>query len=145
MRMASREEIIEALEQWIRDLDDIDEGTAILVEGKKDVQSLRSIGIESDIREMNIGQSMLDLLEHLKRGSGPFDGRPGIRRVIILTDWDNKGEKLASMLGHYCKSVDLEFDLEYRRRIALITGRWIRDVESIDSIYSNLKFGTLKL
>ena len=145
MPRIGREETLDALDQWIQDLSDLDEGSVILVEGKKDVQALRSMGVESDIRELNLGHPMIDLLEHLKRGSGPFEGRIKAVKLVILTDWDRKGGKLASVLVQYCKSVDLEFDLDFRRRIALITSRWIRDVESINSIYWNLKNGSIKV
>ncbi|MGA1821430.1 MAG: hypothetical protein ACMUIG_02765 [Thermoplasmatota archaeon] len=144
MKGSDWEEVSEALDRWILDIEGIEEGAAILVEGKKDTYSLRSLGIGGDIREMNVGLPILDLLEHMKRGTGPFEERPRIKKLIILVDWDRKGDRLASMLEQYCRSVELECDLEFRRRLSMITRRWIVDVESIDSIYRNLKQGKLK-
>jgi 5S rRNA maturation endonuclease (ribonuclease M5) len=61
--------------------------------------------------------------------------------VIILTDWDKRGGRLARSLKDACANSGLRYDLDFRRRIALIAGRWVKDVESLPALLRNLSGG----
>jgi 5S rRNA maturation endonuclease (ribonuclease M5) len=96
-------------------------------------------------KEKRIRGPLLDLLTHLKMGTGPFKKRGKTRLVIIMTDWDRKGGHLASNLVDYCRSIDLAYDLEFRKRIAVLLGRWVKDVEAVAAVFEGLKRGRIKL
>src|SRR5687767_14946301 len=63
--------------------------TPIVVEGLRDVESLRRLGCAGDVHTLNAGTT---LHERAERIAGRTEW------VILLTDWDRKGDQLfASM------------------------------------------------
>ena len=132
----SKEEMIEELSIWIEKLNEKREEVVIVVEGKKDLASLRNIGVNCRIIHLNKGLSVLTFLETLKEGTRPFDDIGSYQTVVILTDWDRTGGQLAHKLEDACKNLAMECDMEIRRELARLTGKWIGDVESLDSLIS---------
>jgi 5S rRNA maturation endonuclease (ribonuclease M5) len=53
------------------------------------------------------------------------------RRVIVLTDWDAKGGRLAQKLKEFLESMPLELDLDTRRRLARVLRGELVHVEGI--------------
>ena len=64
-------------------------GAVILVEGKRDREALAKLGIVEDL-VMTSHQSLLNLAESLARRKAD---------IIILTDWDERGEEVARQLA----------------------------------------------
>ena len=84
-----KEEIVERIERTLEKIREIaSEGIPILVEGKKDEEVLRILGVEGRI--IKVSQQSLNTL---------IDRLYGCRRVLILTDFDEKGEKIAKTLS----------------------------------------------
>jgi len=84
-----KEEIVERIERTLEKIREIaSEGVPILVEGKKDEEILRTLGVEGRI--IKVSQQSLNTL---------IDQLYGCRRVLILTDFDEKGEKIAKTLS----------------------------------------------
>ncbi len=84
-----KEEIVEKIERTLEKIREIaSEGIPILVEGKKDEEVLRILGVEGRI--IKVSQQSLNAL---------IDQLYGCRRVLILTDFDEKGEKIAKTLS----------------------------------------------
>ncbi|MHA1833925.1 MAG: toprim domain-containing protein [Candidatus Baldrarchaeia archaeon] len=84
-----KEEIVERIERTLEKIREIaSEGIPILVEGKKDEEVLRILGVEGRI--IKVSQQSLNTL---------IDQLYGCRRVLILTDFDEKGEKIAKTLS----------------------------------------------
>ena len=84
-----KEEIVEKIERTLEKIREIaSEGIPILVEGKKDEEVLRILGVEGRI--IKVSQQSLNTL---------IDQLYGCRRVLILTDFDEKGEKIAKTLS----------------------------------------------
>ena len=84
-----KEEIVERIERTLEKIREIaSEGIPILVEGKKDEEVLRTLGVEGRI--IKVSQQSLNTL---------IDQLYGCRRVLILTDFDEKGEKIAKTLS----------------------------------------------
>ncbi len=80
------------------------EGAIILVEGRRDVQALRELGVEGKI----VPVSNVPKASIVDRVEGD---------VIILTDWDEKGEILKRCLFNMLLSNGIVADIEIRRRI----------------------------
>jgi len=131
----TKEEVLDGVIEWVDDLNEEGSGAVIVVEGIKDKDALIAIGVEVRIVHLNKGMSMITFLEQLKNGNRPFEGIGPLDRVIILTDWDRTGGHLASILKEACRNLELACDLERRRDLARLTRKWIRDVESIDSLF----------
>ena len=130
----SKEEMIEELQKWVQDLNDRDEDIIIVVEGKKDIESLKNIGVECRMVHMNKGLSVLTYLESIKSNARPFEDLGDFDTMIILTDWDRTGGRLAHKLKDACQNLAVTFDMNPRMQLAKLTGKWVRDVESLDAL-----------
>ncbi len=73
----------------------------IVVEGKNDVSSLRSIEFKGPIIQVNSGESILNFSENLAEE---------YREIIILTDFDRKGKTLKKMIQEYLVSSGVKAD-----------------------------------
>ena len=123
------EEMGQALLDWLQDLNEPGENVVILVEGKKDTACLKRIGATGTIVEINRGVPLLEVISSISR-----DER--YQRALILTDWDRKGGQLAAELMRLCRADGLPYDTYFRKRIAMLTGKWVRDVESLGSVFA---------
>ena len=76
--MINYEDFMKALKELIERAKD---GAIVLVEGRRDVEALKGLGVEGKILPVS-SVSRAKLVESVEGD------------VIILTDWDEKGEKL---------------------------------------------------
>jgi 5S rRNA maturation endonuclease (ribonuclease M5) len=135
-------EIRERIMEWIEEMGSLKDDPVILVEGRKDVDALETLGIEHRIVDINRGMNLFDLIEKLKNGNlkdvnGPYSGT-----VIILTDWDRRGGMLASRLKRAALHFDLVADTDRRKQLVWIVGKWVKDVESLPSFLEKLESDT---
>lgn len=128
---ASARERLEGLAEWVEDLQYASEdGAMVVVEGDKDVEALRELGFRGPLERCSRSflQGLCGDLARLVPGA----------RVVVLTDWDRKGEQLARLLADYLGGEGLASDLEFRRRLrALVMGE-VKDVESLPSMRARL-------
>jgi 5S rRNA maturation endonuclease (ribonuclease M5) len=99
----------------------------ILVEGKRDKMALRTLGFEGEIITINSGKTLTSLADNIAQS---------YRNVIILTDWDKKGNYLAGRIFNLLRDNDVICDLEYRRKLGFYLGPHISTVEEIASLPS---------
>jgi len=122
-------ERLEELEKVFAELQDLSEATPILVEGTKDVEALKRLGISKNVHHLNTGESVFNFCEHLSRRS---------RRLIILTDWDRKGGMLARMLKEACHANEIEADLGIRTKLVILSKKEVKDIESLPTFVERL-------
>jgi len=103
-------------------LDSEEAGTVIVVEGERDVRSLRRLGIAGRIVTVHRGRTLSGTAHDLV-------GRA--QRVIVLTDWDPEGGHLARRLKEFLESDRAALDLDYRRRLARIVHGELVHVEGL--------------
>jgi 5S rRNA maturation endonuclease (ribonuclease M5) len=84
-------------------------GTVVLVEGERDRAALHALGVSGRIVLVHHGQSLSGVAREITEAG---------RRVIVLTDWDVEGGRLAQRLRELLHDGRLELDLDYRRRLA---------------------------
>jgi len=94
-------------------------GAVIVVEGINDVKALRRLGVRGEIVTSS-NHSNAELVDFI-----------GCRDVIIMTDWDKKGEALKNDLVVKFSSWGVIPDVEIRKRIFSIIGREITEVEDL--------------
>jgi hypothetical protein len=80
----------ERLREVLADLAEINRQIPVIVEGKKDARALRALGFVGEIITLNRGKSLYDFTEDLAER---------YHKIIILMDWDTRGEELSSRLG----------------------------------------------
>lgn len=117
---------LEALEQIEELLSELKEcaaqGVPILVEGANDERTLRGLGMEGQIfRISGSGKTLLNFLE----------GLVGFKQIIILTDFDRAGTKLAKFCTEHLKRLGVEPVIEFRDKLKAILHRDVKDIEGL--------------
>ena len=97
-------------------------GTIVVVEGERDREALRRLGVRATIVLVHGGRTLGRLAESLT-GAG--------QRVVVLTDWDTEGGHLAQRLREFLGHGDIQLDLEFRRRLARAVRGEIVHVEGL--------------
>ncbi|MEN4007476.1 MAG: toprim domain-containing protein [Methanobacteriaceae archaeon] len=101
----------------------VGQGAPILVEGVKDEEALKKLGISGNIIKVSgSGLKLFEIAEIAVESSS---------KVIILTDFDKKGNILAKKLSKDIQSLGSHPDLNIRKNIMKITGKYIKDIESL--------------
>ena len=99
----------------------------VIVEGPRDVESIRSLGCGAKIEVLNqVKKSDFDLAEQI---SSKF------RRVLVLTDFDEAGlklnQKFSSLLERNGTTVETGIRHRFGRLMAMIG---VHTIESVDNI-----------
>ncbi len=97
------------------------QGAAIIIEGSRDEMALRSLGIKGPVI-MASRRPALDLAE---------DAARSYSQIIMLTDWDEKGDEMALNIEQHLRSVGSRADLDIRKRLKMLVRKEIKDVESL--------------
>lgn len=100
-----------------------EQGMPILIEGKKDEEALRNLGINGNF--IKVSGSPLKLFEIAEIAALSSS------KIIILTDFDKEGNQLARKLSEDIQRLGSNPDLHIRRKIMAITRRYIKDIESL--------------
>jgi 5S rRNA maturation endonuclease (ribonuclease M5) len=129
MPSANDIERAERLREIIEHLHDINEKFPAIVEGKKDASALRSLGLIGDIITLHNGKNLYDFCDDISRR---FD------RVILLLDWDRKGEDLNRMLSDHLKGHWEEFS-SFRELLRILCQKEIKDIEGIPKLLRRLE------
>ncbi len=104
-------------------------GAVVLVEGKRDREALAKLGVAGEI-VMTSQQSLLNLCEGLARSK---------KDIIILTDWDERGEEVARQIILYMEADGSRPDNTLRVRLRGLLKKEIMEVENLYIYMENLK------
>ena len=122
---------LEALEEILGELEELSETHIALIEGNKDRRSLDNLGL-CNLRSIEV-----------QREGGPLKAAERLFEMkmpaIILTDWDDRGNRIEKELREQLDSLCIEYDTEIRSRLRDICIKDIKDVESLDSLYGRLR------
>ncbi len=106
----------------------------ILVEGKNDRRSLLDLNLSLDTIEV-------------QRDGGPLRAAEMVyesgKKAIILTDWDDRGDRLAKDLSEQLSALCISYDMNIRKDLRDICIKDIKDVESLHSLYVRLERNAL--
>lgn len=118
-------EFFEELEDLLQEMkQSSEEGIPILVEGKNDVNSLRELGIEGPIHEIpQGGKTVLHSLEELSE----YD------EVIVLTDFDRRGEELNVFCERQLRKLGTEVISDFREKLRMLVGKVVKDIEGLST------------
>jgi len=124
---------LERIEELLLELSEYSKkGAVIIVEGKRDILSMKRLGIDGNF-ELATRHSLFNFSEKIaKLGC----------EVIILTDWDRRGDILATKLSEYFGTFGIKPELQIRNKLKLITQKEIKDVESLYTYVSKLRSKT---
>lgn len=98
------------LADLVKELNDLsDGGAAVLVEGKRDAAALVGLGYSGPLYTVSILTSTAAAREKLRRE---------VRTMIILTDLDSEGRRLASRYVRFLSHEGISPSLDQRRRLS---------------------------
>jgi dTMP kinase len=115
------ERCIEEVELALDELVEVNTSVPVIVEGVKDRQALRKLGLTGDIVTINKGISLSDFADQV---SERYD------EVIILSDWDRRGGSLCRRLKELLKG-RVVYDVRIRQRLSRFA--MIKKVEGLPS------------
>lgn len=119
----------ERLREVIEELYEINKTIPIIVEGKKDANALRMLGLIGEIITVHRGRSLYDLCTDIAMK---------FHRVIILSDWDKKGENINKALSMHLRGHHEEFS-SFRELIKILCQKEINDIEGIPKLMRRLE------
>ncbi len=106
------------------------EGAIIIVEGWRDAEALKSLGLDGEfccIKNTRI--PICDLL--IKYASTD-------REIIVLTDFDKGGVKLAGKIKKYLESYGKTVNLNFWLKIGSFVSKDVKDVEGLASYFRSI-------
>ena len=115
--------LAEFLPRLVKELNDIaDDGGAVLVEGKRDVLALRGLGYAGPLYSISILTASQAARQRL---------RDGVLQMVILTDLDTEGRRLASRYVRFLDNEGIKPSLDQRRRLASASKGIILHIENL--------------
>jgi len=114
---------IDRLREFIEMLNEESEnGSVIVVEGKRDVEALSRAGYNGNITVFNHFKGIIDFVDnHYDLG----------RKIILLLDMDRTGKYLTRKLFTQLQSKGNNVSLFYKKTLAKITSGKVRHVEDL--------------
>jgi 5S rRNA maturation endonuclease (ribonuclease M5) len=111
------------LGRLLREIDTLSRFIPVLVEGKRDVETLRRLGVGGQIVTLHRGKGLYEVAAELDRAEA----------VVLLLDWDARGEQQLKSLTRYLET-DWESHLHIRRRFRELLGDTVVEVEHLDAV-----------
>jgi 5S rRNA maturation endonuclease (ribonuclease M5) len=111
------------LRDLVKELNDLSaEGAAVLVEGKRDAGALTGLGYQGPIYTISILTSNAAHRERLRKE---------VSKMIILTDLDSEGRRLAARYVKFLSSERIPASLAQRRRLSKATRGVFLHIENL--------------
>lgn len=129
-RLRERQEKIQQILECL--IEESARGTPIIVEGKKDVETLRTLGVTGEIIAAKTGgKSRLDLISQIEKSSN--------QEVILLLDFDRRGKELTAILRQNLEKTRIKIDMTFRKELLRFAGRELKDIEGLAAYLQTLK------
>jgi len=107
-------------------------GTPIIVEGKKDIEALKALGIEGHIISAKTGgKTLLDVVSEVENHKA--------REVILLLDFDRRGREWTKRLKQRLEKTETRPNLEFWSQLLQLVWREVKDIEGLTTYLETLK------
>lgn len=123
----------EKTQQILEDLrDESANGTPIIVEGKKDVETLNALGVGGKFVTLKTGgKSFIDVVSALEKSK--------VSEVVLLLDFDRRGKQGTNRLRHNLEHVGIRVNLMFWRGLLRFVGKDVQCVEGLETYLKNLR------
>ena len=123
------EKILRILEKLLQESA---KGKPIIVEGKKDIETLRALGIQGKIMSAKTGgKSFLDVISEVEK--------TGVREIILLLDFDRRGKEGTKRIKTNLEKAKIKINIKFWRELFALIGKEVKDIESLTSYMETLK------
>ena len=107
-------------------------GTPIVVEGKKDVEALRALGVEGKVVTVKTGsKSFLDVVSE-------FEQMKAVD-VVLFLDFDRRGKEGTKRLKQGLERAGIRPNVKFWAALSALLGRDIQCVESLTAYLTTLR------
>jgi 5S rRNA maturation endonuclease (ribonuclease M5) len=107
-------------------------GTPIVVEGKKDVETLRAFGVEGTVISVKTGgKSFLDVISEIEQ--------TGAVEVVLFLDFDRRGKEGTKLLKQNLERAKIKPNVKFWHELSALLGKEIQCVESLTAYMETLK------
>lgn len=106
-------------------------GTPIVVEGKKDIETLRTLAVEGTIIPAKSGKSFLDVISEVENVRA--------KEIILLLDFDRRGKELTRRLRRHLETARIVSNTSFWRELLFLAGKEIKDIEGLAAYLETLK------
>jgi len=108
------------------------EGTPIVVEGRKDIETLRALGVQGRIVSAKTGgKSRLDVISEVEK--------TGAHKVILLLDFGRRGKEWSKILKEHLERTKIRPNLKFWNELQGLVSREVKDIEGLTSYIETLK------
>jgi 5S rRNA maturation endonuclease (ribonuclease M5) len=128
--MLTPSERLERILKAIDDLEELSQEMPVIVEGRRDAEALRLMGVKNNVVTLGKGVPLFTFCETISR-EWPS--------VIILTDWDRKGGQLARRLKEAFEADGTKVNDSIRMALVILAKKEIKDIESLPSLVRRLQ------
>ena len=111
-----------------RCLDELDE-RLVIVEGTKDSKALKSLGVKN-IMHLG-GKPIADFTFHVSKSHGS-NGNGEAKEVVILTDFDSEGERIAARIACLLRTQKVRVNSRLRRQFMKFGKLHIEEIKEGD-------------
>jgi 5S rRNA maturation endonuclease (ribonuclease M5) len=107
-------------------------GKPVIVEGRKDEQALKSLGVTGKMVFAKKGlKTIIDVISEIE------DKCP--KEVILMLDFDREGRELTEKLRNHMEKAGIKANIHYWIKLSSLTGREVKDVEGLATYMKTLK------
>jgi 5S rRNA maturation endonuclease (ribonuclease M5) len=107
-------------------------GTLIIVEGKKDAETLRVLGVEGTVLTAKTGgKSFIDVVSQVESLE--------TRQVVLLLDFDRRGREGTKRLVADFERLRIKPNVKFWRELLGLVGRDVQCIESLPSYLETLQ------
>lgn len=104
----------------------------LVVEGEKDVESLKTIGIEGDILAIkSSGKNLSDMMDKIISLNK--------KEIILLMDFDRHGKELTEYLTKTLERMKVKLNLNFWRELSNLLNNDLKDIEGLARYIETLK------
>jgi 5S rRNA maturation endonuclease (ribonuclease M5) len=107
-------------------------GKPIVVEGKKDVEALRALGVAGSVVKVKTGgKSFLDAISEIET--------MGVPEVILFLDFDRRGKEGTKRLKQSLERAKIKPNVKFWRALSALVGKEIQCIESLTAYLDTLR------
>ncbi len=127
--LTSNQQHLQDFQNLVSQLIEYNQHIPVVVEGQRDAESLKRLGLTGEILKLHSGKSLHDFCEGLAKRYPQF---------ILLMDWDERGNDLLEKIAHNLETGWQEFS-HFRSSFITLCGRHLQEVESLASWFETLQ------
>ncbi len=118
----------EKIRETLHYLYEINKLVPIIVEGKRDKKALLKMGFVGEIITLHSGKTIYEFTENIAKR---------FEKVILLFDWDLKGEELFAKVGESLQGMWEDF-ASLRELLKILCQKEITEIEQIPTLFERL-------